>query len=140
MNSIDHMTTCTTPCIEFIHLCGASACFMEPQIYTKGFEAEPLLTKPDGALKVYPGRFYVLAVLALLAIQQNIAWMTFGTIPDESYEHFGLSDNEITLLAGRSYVNSTSSPFCTHARHRDQYSSRTGRAHTNRSHALLHFS
>ncbi|KAL5506177.1 hypothetical protein EMCRGX_G007765 [Ephydatia muelleri] len=54
---------------------------MEPQIYTKGFEAEPLLTKPDGALK------------------QNIAWMTFGTIPDESYEHFGLSDNEITLLA-----------------------------------------
>ena len=59
------------------------------------------LLKP---FKVYPGRFYVLAVLALLAIQQNVAWMTFGTIPDESYKHFGLSDDDITLLAGRSYL------------------------------------
>ena len=59
-----------------------------------GLELEPF--------KVYPGRFYVLGVLALLAIQQNIAWMTFGTIPDESNEHFGLNDDDITLLAGRS--------------------------------------
>ena len=51
--------------------------------------------------EVYPGRFYVLIAFALLALQQNLAWMTFGTIPDESYKHFGLSDNEITLLAGQ---------------------------------------
>ena len=54
--------------------------------------------------KVYsasPGRFYVLIVLALLAVHQNIAWMTFGTIPDETYKQFQLSENEITLLAGK---------------------------------------
>ena len=39
-------------------------------------------------------------VLAFLALQQNLAWMTFGTIPNESYEHFGLSDDEITILSG----------------------------------------
>ena len=59
-------------------------------------------TFPDGQKKyrTYLGRFYVLIVLSLLAIQQNIAWMTFGTIPYESYEQFRLSDQEITLLAG----------------------------------------
>lgn len=51
--------------------------------------------------KVYPGRFYVLMVLAFVAIQQNVAWLTFGTIPDESYDHFKLSNVEIAILAGR---------------------------------------
>ena len=51
--------------------------------------------------KVYPGRFYVLMVLSFVAIQQNVAWLTFGTIPDESYEHFRLSNVEIAILAGK---------------------------------------
>ena len=51
--------------------------------------------------KVYPGRFYVLMVLAFLALHQNVAWMTFGTIPNESYKHFGLTDDEVTIIAGR---------------------------------------
>ena len=50
--------------------------------------------------RVYPGRFYVLMVLAFLALQQNVAWMTFGTIPNESYQHFGLTDDDVTLIAG----------------------------------------
>ena len=51
--------------------------------------------------RVYPGRFYVLMVLAFLALHQNIAWMTFGTIPNESYQHFGLTDDDVTLIAGK---------------------------------------
>jgi hypothetical protein len=50
--------------------------------------------------KVYPGRFYVLIAFALLAGQQALSWMTFGTIPNESYKHFGLTDDAITLLSG----------------------------------------
>lgn len=50
--------------------------------------------------KVYPGRFYVLTVFTLFALLQSLAWMTFGTIPDESHYHFGLTDDEITLIAG----------------------------------------
>ena len=116
---------------------------MEPQITAKELEAEPLLPKSSNeAFKVYPGRFYVLAVLALLAIQQNVAWMTFGTIPDESYEHFGLSDNVITLLAGRSYVNHITQPSVTVYTRTymvEQYSKHERVAHTNGSiHALFH--
>ena len=51
--------------------------------------------------KVYLGRFYVLMVLSFVAIQQNVAWLTFGTIPNESFTHFKLSNEEITLLAGK---------------------------------------
>ena len=51
--------------------------------------------------RVYPGRFYVLMVLAFLALHQNVAWMTFGTIPNESYQHFGLTDDDVTLIAGK---------------------------------------
>lgn len=51
--------------------------------------------------RVYPGRFYVLMVLAFLALHQNVAWMTFGTIPNESYQHFGLTDDEVTIIAGK---------------------------------------
>lgn len=51
--------------------------------------------------RVYPGRFYVLIAFALLAGQQALAWMTFGTIPNETYTHFGLTDNDVTLLSGK---------------------------------------
>ncbi len=51
--------------------------------------------------RVYPGRFYVLMVLVFLALQQNVAWMTFGTIPNESYQHFGLTDDDVTIIAGK---------------------------------------
>ena len=58
--------------------------------------------EPDVAdrYRVYPGRYYVLVALALLAGQQALSWMTFGTIPNESYVHFGLTDVEVTLLSG----------------------------------------
>ena len=48
---------------------------------------------------VYPGRFYVLISFALLAGQQALSWMTFGTIPNEAYKHFGLTDDDVTLLS-----------------------------------------
>lgn len=51
--------------------------------------------------RVYPGRFYVLLVFTLMALLQSFAWMTFGTIPNESYKHFGLTDDDITLIAGQ---------------------------------------
>ena len=51
--------------------------------------------------RVYPGRFYVLMVLSFLALHQNVAWMTFGTIPNESYQHFGLTDDDVTIIAGK---------------------------------------
>ena len=52
--------------------------------------------------KVYPGRFYVLIVFTLVVLLQSFAWMTFGTIPDESLKHFGLTDDDIALIAGKS--------------------------------------
>ena len=54
--------------------------------------------------RVYPGRFYVLAVFTLVVLLQSFAWMTFGTIPNETYAHFGLTDDDITLIAGIYYV------------------------------------
>ena len=59
----------------------------------------------DQKCKVYPGRFYVLMVLTFLALHQNVAWMTFGTIPNESYQHFGLTDDDITLIAGKDQLH-----------------------------------
>ena len=50
--------------------------------------------------RAYLGRYYVLAVLSFLAIHQNVTWMTFGTVPDESYKAFHLSNEQITILAG----------------------------------------
>ena len=50
--------------------------------------------------RVYPGRFYVLVAFALLAGQQALAWMTFGTIPNETFAHFGLTYDDVTLLSG----------------------------------------
>ena len=50
--------------------------------------------------RVYPGRFYVLTVFAFLSIVQSCAWLTFGTIPNESLQEFGLTDDDVTLLAG----------------------------------------
>ena len=55
--------------------------------------------------RVYPGRFYVLMVLTFLALHQNIAWMTFGTIPTESFKHFGLTDDDIAIIAGKTVYN-----------------------------------
>ena len=50
--------------------------------------------------RTYLGRFYILAVASLLALQQNATWMTFSTIPEQSKNEFDLSDDMITLLAG----------------------------------------
>lgn len=50
--------------------------------------------------KAYPGRFYVLVVTALLAVCQNIAWLTFGPVPDQAKRRYGLTDAELTLLTG----------------------------------------
>ena len=61
--------------------------------------------------RVYPGRFYVLMVLAFLALQQNVAWMMFGTIPNESYQHFGLTDDDITIIAGKKIAIHSNSGF-----------------------------
>ena len=63
---------------------------------------------PSGAdsYTVYPGRFYVLAVFTLVVLLQSFAWMTFGTIPTESFKHFGLTDDDIALIAGISLYTS----------------------------------
>ena len=53
--------------------------------------------------RVYAGRFYVLIAFALLAGEQALSWMTFGTIPNETFKHFGLTDDDITLLSGKYY-------------------------------------
>jgi hypothetical protein len=50
--------------------------------------------------RAHPGRFYVLVVFSLFALVQSLGWLTFGTIPDESYTELGLTDNDITLIAG----------------------------------------
>lgn len=52
------------------------------------------------SFSTYVARYYVLIVFCLLAAQQNTTWMTFGTIPNESYDAFGLSDDAVTVLAG----------------------------------------
>ena len=52
----------------------------------------------------YIGRYYVLTVFSLIAAHQNTTWMTFGTIPDESYDAFGFSDDVVTILAGNIIV------------------------------------
>ena len=72
----------------------------------KDYQAEEAastsISKQDGmSTRSYLGRYYVLTVFSLLAAQQNTTWMTFGTIPDESYNAFGLSDDGITVLAGK---------------------------------------
>ncbi len=59
--------------------------------------------------KTYLSRFYVLAVLSFLAIHQNITWMTFATIPEESYEAFHLSNEQITVLSGKHLITNVSS-------------------------------
>ena len=55
---------------------------------------------PGDQYKAHPGRLYVLTVFSLFALVQSLGWLTFGTIPDESYEELGLTDNDITLIAG----------------------------------------
>ena len=54
----------------------------------------------DQQYKAHPGRFYVLVVFSLFALVQSLGWLTFGTIPDESYTELGLTDDDITLIAG----------------------------------------
>ncbi len=56
--------------------------------------------QPVVQYKTYPGRFYVLAVTALLAMHQNIAWLTFGPITSQATQYYGLTDVELTLLPG----------------------------------------
>ena len=70
----------------------------EPPKY--GSVQSPSPVSETSTYKLYPGRFYVLTVFTLLVLLQSFAWMTFGTIPNESYKYFGLSDDEVTLIAG----------------------------------------
>ena len=67
----------------------------EPPTY--GSIQQPAL---EDRYKVYPGRFYVLTVFSLFALVQSLGWLTFGTIPSESYREFGLTYDDITLIAG----------------------------------------
>ena len=55
----------------------------------------------EAEYKAYPARFYILAVFSIFSVIQSLAWLTFGTIPNESQQYFGLSDDDITLLAGK---------------------------------------
>lgn len=66
--------------------------------------------------KTYFGRYYVLVVVTLLAVQQNIAWVTFSGIADSAKSSYGLTDDEITLLPGEfvtdRLVNNTGKAVC----------------------------
>ncbi len=64
------------------------------------YVAESYDPKEPAKFKTYLGRYYVLMVLSFLAIHQNITWMTFGTVPEEAYEAFHLSNEQITILSG----------------------------------------
>ena len=57
--------------------------------------------KKSTPITSYLSRYYVLIAFSLIAAHQNTVWMTFGTIPQESYDAFQLTDDEITLLAGK---------------------------------------
>ena len=70
---------------------------LEEPIINASFIRRP---SPANQFKVYPGRLYILTVFTLFALVQGFAWITFGTIPDESYASFGLTEDDITLLAG----------------------------------------
>lgn len=61
-------------------------------------------TGPGTQYRSYPGRFYVLMVTALLAMHQNTAWLTFGPVPVEAKEAYGLTDVELTLLPRKCYL------------------------------------
>ena len=60
----------------------------------------PTGSNPEEEYKAYPARFYILAVFSVFSVVQSLAWLTFGTIPNESHQYFGLTDDDITLLAG----------------------------------------
>ena len=48
--------------------------------------------------RTYPGRYYVLIVAALLCMHQCLVWITFGPIPDEAKDRYGLTDIEIMTV------------------------------------------
>ena len=85
---------------------------MSAEETSKLLEASPTLQEHDESLrkvsivegksqyKTYLGRYYVLIVTALLCMHQNISWLTFGPIPEEAKDKYGLTDIEITLLPG----------------------------------------
>ena len=70
-----------------------------PEAHAQAGGEEGTVEQPEERYRVYPGRFYVLVAFALLAGQQALSWMTFGTIPNESFKHFGLTDDDVTLLS-----------------------------------------
>lgn len=70
-------------------------------VETHNTSKETKETAGKNSFTTYVARYYVLMVFCLLAAQQNTTWMTFGTIPDESYRAFGLTDDAVTVLAGR---------------------------------------
>ena len=53
--------------------------------------------------RTYPGRYYVLIVAVLLCMHQCLVWITFGPIPGEAKDGYGLTDIEITLLPGNPF-------------------------------------
>lgn len=66
--------------------------------------SSPTVQQPSEPVEVkyraYPGRFYVITVTALLTAQQNIAWLTFGPVPDAAKASYGLTDLELLLFPG----------------------------------------
>lgn len=59
---------------------------------------------PAVQYRSYPSRFYVLTVTALLAMHQNVAWLTFSPITNQAKRDYGLTDVELTLLPGIIYI------------------------------------
>ncbi len=60
--------------------------------------------KGKGESGSWIGRYYVLIVFSLISVHQNTTGITFGTIPGESYDAFGFSDDVVTILAGQYYI------------------------------------
>ena len=55
---------------------------------------------PKVQYRSYPGRFYVLAVTALMAMLQSLGWLTFGPIAEQAKQDYGFSSTELALLPG----------------------------------------
>lgn len=72
-------------------------------------KSDPIVQQPsklaEVKYKAYPSRFYVIIVTGMLVMQQNIAWLTFGPIPNAAKESYGLTDVELLLLPGLLCMN-----------------------------------
>ncbi|XP_065177837.1 solute carrier family 49 member 4-like [Sycon ciliatum] len=50
-------------------------------------------------LKVYKRRFWVLFAFSLLSAQQSNIWLTYGVIPNETCDYYGVDSWQVDLLA-----------------------------------------